>query len=174
MKKIILLLILSPFAFAVEGVNFTGRFGTANISSDDATSSGFGLSLESEIYLTENYGLLAAYGYSDTASDSEVIANTGRKESELILTNSYLQTGAFYYLFPGLRATAGVSFHSVSGEFNQTGEETEDIDDNFTGVFYSIGYSHRFSGIVLGAEYTQMIFDEYNQSGLFFMLGFLI
>lgn len=171
--KIALLLLLSLNAYAFKAVNFSARFGSAQVDSEDATSSGTGFMIQSELFIENNWGVIATYGYTDTESDDEVATLSGNLRSELSIQNSYLQGGVFYYILPGLRAAAGLSYHSIDVEINEVNRETDESSENYLGYFASIGYAHAFSSIILGAEYNMIKFDEYDQSGLFLIVGLL-
>lgn len=174
MKPLLFIILLSTHIFAIEAVNFSARFGGAFVDSEDVETEGTGFTIQSELFLNNQYGILLAYGNTSTVSDSEVNILGGARRSELSLENSYFQSGLFYYVLPGLRASVGLTFHSVDIEENTAGAATNESSENFTGFYGSLGYAHAFGPIILGAEYSMIRFDEYDQSGLFLIIGLLI
>jgi len=156
---------------AVEAVNYTIRFGSDNISKDGVNSSGSGLSLQAEVYLTKEYGVLATYGQSSTESNESVLTPSGQFEPSLSIENQYIQAGGFYYVFEGLRLAAGLSLHNIDVTENVAPSTYETRSESFNGVFANIAYSYRFQKLLLGAEYSIIRFDEYGQSGLALIIG---
>lgn len=173
MKIILFFSFLSISAMSFEAVNFSARFGNAFVNSEDVETEGTGFTIQSELFLNNQFGVIAAYGNTSTESDTQVNTAGSTRKSELILENSYLQAGLFYYILPGLRAAGGLSFHSLDIEANESGANTEKDSENHTGFFASLGYAHAFGPVILGAEYSVIKFDEYDQSGLFLIIGLL-
>lgn len=173
MKFVFFTLFLCIQAYSFEAINFSARFGNAFVNSEVVDTEGTGFTIQSELFIDNQFGVIAAYGNTSTESDSQVNIAGGSRRSELSLENSYMQAGLFYYVLPGLRAAAGLSFHSLDIEENRAGASTDDSSENFTGYFASLGYAHAFGPIILGAEYSMIKFDEYDQSGLFLIIGLL-
>ena len=174
MKIFILSCILVTSTFAFEAFNFSARFGGANVSSDDYDTSGTGYMLQGELFINNDMGVLLGYGASSTETDDTVSDVNGNKKFELTLENSFTQAGVFYYLLPGLRASVGLSFHDVSAEETLVGASTQKDSDNYSGMFYSLGYAYPIGSLLLGVEYNMQVFDEYQQSGFFLLFGLLI
>lgn len=174
MKIFILTLMLLSSSYAFEGFNFSARFGGANVSSDDYDTSGTGYVLQGELFIFNDMGLLLGYGASETESSDEATNASGSDKPELVLSNSFTQAGVFYYLLPGLRASIGLSFHDVDAQVTVEGQGTEKDSDNYSGMFYSLGYAYPIGSLLLGVEYNMQVFDEYQQSGFFLLFGLLI
>jgi len=171
--KFLFLIFLSLNAFAFEAINLSVRFGTAIVDKDDVQTTGSGFLFQSELFVTNEYGVVAGFGSSSTESDDTVNTLGGSEKSELVIENQYLQLGGFYYLFPGFRVSSGLSYHMLEVEENAAGVASDKMDENVMGLFFSTGYAHNFGPILLGAEYTYTTFGDYNQSGLFLILGLL-
>ena len=170
MKKILLLILMvtNIESFAFEKYNFSLIFGTNNLTNDQGEETyGSGLSLRSELFVEDQWGMLLSGGAFQTESDTQM--NGG---SEFKYNTTYGQAGAFIYFSSYFRLAGGVAMANID-ETKRT--LTHSTSNQFTelGPFYEIGFKYPLRPVVLGIDYIYQNFGGFTQRGLFFMLGFV-
>lgn len=170
-KLIILLFVLSfnSYALEVQDYNFSLIFGSANLTNNkDITTYGSGLSLRSELFLEQDWGILLSGGSYHTESDDIIDGS-----NEYLYNALHTQAGGFYYFAEYFRVAAGLSLANIS-ETKRTLTNKFTTDFSEIGPFYQVGFKYPFRPIVFGVDFIYQSYKEFTQKGFYFMLGFII
>lgn len=172
MKYISILLILFSFsaqAIEVQDYNFSIVFGSANLSNNEGLQTyGSGISLRSELFLEQNWGILISGGSSHTESD-EIIG--GGSEYTYDVLNA--QAGAFIYFADYFRVAAGLGLANIS-EVKRTETDKFSTDFSEIGAFYQVGFKYPLRPMVFGVDFIYQNYKDFSQKGFYFMIGFII
>jgi hypothetical protein len=168
MRIFLFLSLIVNSAFAFEAYNFSLIFGSTNLSKVDGEDTyGTGLSLRSELFFDQNYGLVLSAGTYQTESDTLVGKKVTRQYNGLDL-----QGGVFTYFLTYFRAAVGLAYSKIS-ETHRTSTETFENDYNEIGGFYQIGFKYPLKPMVVGVDYFSQQVGDFSSRGFFLLLGFV-
>jgi hypothetical protein len=171
MKSFSLLIFFISFsasAIEIQDYTFSLIFGSANLTNQDGEQThGSGLSMRTELFLEENWGILASGGTYNTASDS-----FGGEEVDYTYNTIFAQAGGFLYFANYFRVAAGIGMANIE-ETKKTA--TEKFNNEYTeiGPFYQVGFKYPYRPLVFGIDYVYQSYKDFTQKGFFFMLGFV-
>lgn len=172
MTKFIFLFLLVSFSAraSIEAYNFGLIFGTANLKkSGEEQTHGSGLTLRTELFLDEDWGVLVSAGSSQTESDDLV----GLNNPEFKYNTLQLGGGIFKYLYEYFRVAGGLVYLNIDEEHNKIGSSDSFKYDEL-GFFTEAGIKYPVGNIVVGLDYIYQATDKFKQSGIFLIFGLRI
>jgi len=167
---LLFLFIFSAQAQAFESYNFALIFGTSNLKkSGEEETHGSGLTLRSELFLDEDWGVLVSAGSAQTESDNLVGSNSPEFKYNIIQAEG----GAFRYFYDYFRLAGGLVYLNIDEKHNKL-IGSDKFQYNEVGFFTEAGIKYPFGNLVLGLDYIYQATDKFKQSGIFLLFGLRI